>query len=213
MRTSSRTVAVLLFDEVEVLDVAAVVQVLTLAGRQWNWRPFKIATVARSAGLITTCSQLPLTAAYGLGDAPEAEIVVVPGGYGARRALGDIDTVDFVARAGERATLVAAVGHGALLVSKAGLASGLRVAVPSDAVELFGEVAPAALAVPDARLIDAGKLITTAFGAAALDVGLQLVSRTLGHKQALAVAERLGHEWHTGSAEGTLRIEIVAPSE
>jgi transcriptional regulator GlxA family with amidase domain len=213
MRTSSRTVTVLLFDEVELLDVAAVVQVLTLAGRQWNWRPFKIATVARSAGPISTRSQLSLVAAHGFGDAPEPELLVVPGGYGARRALEDSDTVELVARTGERATLIAAVGYGALLVSKAGLAPSLQVAVPSDAVQLLAEVAPTALAVPDARLIDAGKLITTSFGAGALDLGLQLVSRTLGHKQALTVAQRLGHEWHTGTAEGALHIEIVAPSK
>ena len=42
MRTSARNVTLVLFDEVEALDFAAVLQVLTQAGRHWNWRPFKI---------------------------------------------------------------------------------------------------------------------------------------------------------------------------
>ena len=45
MRTSARTVAVVLFDEVELLDVAGPLQVLTLAGRHWTFRTFSVHTL------------------------------------------------------------------------------------------------------------------------------------------------------------------------
>src|SRR5688572_11207734 len=86
VRTSSRNLAVLLFDEVELWDVASVMHVTALAGRHWNWRPFRLTTAAVAPGLIETRSQVRLEAAFGLESCPAPEILFVPGGYGARLA-------------------------------------------------------------------------------------------------------------------------------
>ena len=83
------------------------------------------------------------------------------------------------------------------------------------AVELLHELAPAVRAAAgDQRLTDAGKILSAQSSAGGLDVGLQIIARTLGIKQALSVAERLGHEWHTGAAAAPpVRIEIRRPSD
>jgi transcriptional regulator GlxA family with amidase domain len=214
MRTSARGVAVIVFDEVELLDVAAPLQAFAVAGRHWNWRPYKVFIVARAPGRIETRSQVVLEAAYGLDECPPAELLVIPGGYGARRALDDASLIEWLRARSAAAELVGSVGWGGLLAARAGLADNADIALPREAAELLGEVAPTARAASSAeRLVDAGRLVSAAESGAALDLGLQLVARTLGEKLALATAHKLAHEWTTGAgARPPLRIEISGSS-
>ncbi len=207
MRTRSRSVALLLFDEVELLDVAATLAVLSSAGRKWNWRPFKVTTVATRAGRITTRNQLVVEATGTLDDCPEPELLVLPGGYGARRMARDAALVDWVRKAGSSAELVLTVGYGGLLAAGAGLADDQELAVPVDAGELLAEVAPRARpAAVNAGVVESGHLLSAAHSALALDVALAAVARLLGQGQARSVAAALGHD-QDASAEPLL-IEV-----
>ncbi|MCA9592415.1 MAG: DJ-1/PfpI family protein [Myxococcales bacterium] len=210
MRTSARNVTLVLFDEVEALDFAAVLQVLTQAGRHWNWRPFKIDTVGAARGAIRSVSQLGIAVDHDRDGCPEGELLVIPGGYGARRAADDARWVDFARERGSRAELVLTLGWGALLAARAGLADGLEIAAPKEAAAAMAEAAPGARVLTDVRAHSADKLVSGQSGAASLDVGLLALSRVLGEKQALAVAQALGHEW-SGSAPERFRIDILPP--
>ena len=193
MRTRSRALALVLFDEVELLDVAAPLQALTLAGRQWNFRPFKVFAVAAQPGTIQTRNQLALEAPVPLADCPSPELLLVPGGYGARRALADDGLVAWLEAAGASAELVLGVGNGVLLLGAAGLLDGRETAIPKSAAAQLAEVAPLALPRPGAGVVDAGKVLTAGTSIAALDLGLLVIARTLGAKMALGVAAELGH--------------------
>lgn len=207
MRTSSRSVAVLLFDEIELLDVAAMLAVLSSAGRKWNWRPFKVTTVAAAAGRVTTRSQIAIEAEQPLAACTDPELLILPGGYGARRALADESIVDWVRTAGSGAELTLAVGHGALLAAKAGLADGRELAIPLDSRELLDEVAPQARPAVDAPgVVGSEKLLSAAFSALALDLALTAVARVLGKRQAEGVAAALGHQ--TAAADSPLVIKL-----
>ena len=207
MRTRSRSVALLLFDEVELLDVAASLAVLSSAGRKWNWRPFKVTTVAVRAGRITTRNQLVIEAAGTLDDCPEPELLILPGGYGARRAARDDALVAWARKAGSGAELVLALGSGGLLAAGAGLADDQELAVPVDAGEFLAEIAPKARpAAVGAGVVESGRLLSAAHSALALDVALAAVGRLLGQGQARSVAAALGHD--RNAAPEPLLIEV-----
>jgi transcriptional regulator GlxA family with amidase domain len=206
MRTSSRSLAVVLFDEVALLDVSAPLEVLTTAGRNWNFRPFKVFTVAAAAGRIKTPSQIELTAHGSFDTCPAPEIVLVPGGYGARKALSDDAVVGYLSRAGATASLVFGVGNGVLLLGRAGLLGETTVSIAAEASELLREQSPDAKPDSQARFRKEGKIITAATPGGAVDAALQLVSELLGRKQAVAVAVALGAAPPTKSGEG---VEIV----
>ena len=195
MRTSSRNVVVVSFDEMELLDVAAVVSVLGAAGKQWNWRPFRIVTAAASEGLVETRSQVRLEAAAPLASAPAPEIVVVPGGYGARRALSGGPALDFLASSGRAANHVLAIGNGVLLAARAGLAAGRDVATGAEVAAELAALDASARADTDRAWLESGPLFTAATSHAAIDATLALVSRLLGEKQARVTASSLGIPW------------------
>jgi transcriptional regulator GlxA family with amidase domain len=206
MRTSSRSLAVVLFDEVALLDISAPLEVLTTAGRNWNFRPFKVFTVAAAAGRIKTPSQIEVTAHGSFDTCPSPEVVLVPGGYGARRALADGAVVGYLSRAGATASIVFGVGNGVLLLGKAGLLGESAVSVTAEAAERLLEECPGAKPDTQARFRKEGKLVTAATSGGAVDAALQLVSDLLGRKQAVAVAAALGAPPPTKSGEG---VEIV----
>lgn len=206
MRTSSRNVALLLFDEVELLDVSGALGILTTAGRQWNWRPFKILAVAARAGSVDTRSQIRIESHTTFDSCDEPEILILPGGYGARRALEDTPMVEWIGRAGKKAEHCLAIGNGVLLAAKAGLCDGLEVAAGKDAAELLAELCPSARRNGTARFVDAGKLLTAPNAMGAMSASLHLVSRLLGKKQAQGVAATLGIAWAESEPGG---VEIV----
>src|SRR6187431_57341 len=99
MRTKPYATAIALFDEVELLDVAGPISVLSGAGRQWNFQPFKIDLVANRTGPIATRSALTLEATHIAATHPGCECLIVPGGYGARHAAKDAEFLAWLERA------------------------------------------------------------------------------------------------------------------
>lgn len=180
MLTRSRHVALVLFDEVEVLDFAGAVQMLTLAGRHWNWRPFKIHTVAQTPGLVSTCNQLRIEASETWADCPAPEIVILPGGYGAVRAAKNEALVSWLSAALVQAQLCCTVGTGALLLSATQHYSGETVSVPQSTANLLSEANSVLTANTVERLIVGQKLFSIRSCEASVDLGLQIVERMLG---------------------------------
>jgi len=205
VRTRSWTLAVVLFDEIELLDVAGPLEVFSCAGRQWNWRPFKALTVAEQAGRITTRGQLAIFAEHAFDTCATADFLLVPGGYGARRALDNANVLGFVKRIGESAERILAIGNGSLLLAKAGLSAGAELSVPKDAVEALAELDPTARAASEPPLRESGKLLSAAASGQAVTLALSLVSKTIGVKLAAQVAATLGLEF----AEGPTKIDVV----
>jgi transcriptional regulator GlxA family with amidase domain len=192
----------LVFDEVDLLDVAGPLSVLTQAGRRWNFRPFQIDVAAPSAGSVTSRNKLRFDATLSLEQVTPAEIVIIPGGYGARKLSETPSVQAEVARIAARAELVVGIGWGVLLLGAAGLLDGRRVAAGPDVSLLLEAVCPSAKL--DARLepvLDAPLLTARASGAA-VELGFRIVERTFGAKLRSMVEADLG-------LEAAHRIDIV----
>ncbi len=205
MRTSSRSLVVVVFPELELLDVTAPLGVFTSAGRAWNWRPFKVTLAGSTALAVSTCNQLELGPVTALADCPAPELLLVPGGYGARRALDDVELVEWLADVGRRATHLLGVGAGVLLLGRAGLLDGVSVAAPAQTVPSLLELAPSARPTALHPEVLDGKVATAVGGGAALRSALRVLASLLGERQARAVAQELGYPWEGGG----VKIEIV----
>jgi cyclohexyl-isocyanide hydratase len=117
-----------------------------------------------------------------LSAAAPAEVVLVPGGYGARRAADDPGLTAELRRVAEKAELVAGIGWGVLLLARAGLVGSRRVAASPELEPLLR--ASSAEAVFDASLepVFDAPLLTVRGGGAALSLGLEIVERSFGKK-------------------------------
>jgi transcriptional regulator GlxA family with amidase domain len=204
MRTRPYRLAVVVFDEMDLLDVAGPLEVFSTAGRKWNWRAVKAELVSSEPGLKSTRAQLGLGPAVALAACPEPELVLIPGGYGARRALEDAELLRYLERVGGGLTLSLAVGLGSLVAARAGLLRDADVAATPALEAELRELDPSLRVDTRARTALAPRAITAAQPGSAIDMGLEVVARLLGKGQANGTARELGYAWGTE----TISLEI-----
>lgn len=204
MRTRPYRLAVIAFDEMDLLDIAGPLEVFSSAGRKWNWRAIKAELVSSRDGFLATRAQLSIGPAAPFSNCPDPELVLIPGGYGARLALADHTLLDYLASIRPSLTLTLAVGLGALLAARAGLLQNAEVAtLPGLQDELRG-LDPTLIPHLDPQVVAGTRAISAAQNGAAVDLGLEVVARLLGKKQALGTAQELGYAWGTE----TLAIDL-----
>lgn len=193
----ARNVLVVLFDDVDTLDFSGPLEVLSITGQRATGPvPFTVTTVAeRKAPPITTRSGLSIIPYYTYKNAPQADIVIVPGGLGARHELHNRATLDFLREQASDAELIVSVCTGALLLGKAGLLDGLSATTHHAAFDELHSVAPLCNIVRDKRYVDNGKIITSAGITAGIDTALYIVQRLVGVDTARETAEHMEYAW------------------
>ena len=192
---STRTVALLVFDEAEVLDVAGPFEVFSVAGRRHGLEPFQVLLVAERRAPVTLRGGFTVVPHHTLAEAPPAEILLVPGGIGTRRELHNPAIIEWIRRAAADAELVLSVCTGSLLLGKAGLLDGLQTATHHAAVDVLREVAPKAVIREGERFLDNGRVISSAGVSAGLDMSLHVVERLLGTELAEETASYMEYHW------------------
>ena len=186
-----RRVLVLAVEGTESLDILGPVEVFDYADRQVPGS-YRIDVVGPTTdGQITMSNRLRL----GVGPLPEPpprhDTLVVAGGEGARRALGDPVIVDWIARASRRARRTTSVCTGAYLLAAAGLLDGRRATTHWEWCAGMAERYPAVEVDPDPVWVRDGDVWTSAGVTAGIDLALALVEDDLGAQVALAVAREL----------------------
>ena len=204
MRTRPYRLAVIAFDEMDLLDIAGPLEVFSTAGRKWNWRAIKAELISADPGLHNTRAQLQIGPAAPLDSCKDPELVLIPGGYGARLALENQPLLDYLSSLRETVTLTLAIGLGTLLAARAGLLQGSEVAVAASLADELRALDPSITANTTARSSATARCLTAAQNGSALDLGLEVVARLLGKNQATAAARDLAYPWGTE----TLSVEI-----
>lgn len=191
-----RNVAILIFDDVEVLDFCGPFEVFAVTGRDRAPRPFAVYTVAAAPEPVTARGGLSVNPACAFDDCPRPDVLVVPGGWGTRRVMNDAATVGWVAaRAGE-AEVVLSVCTGALVLGRAGLLDGREATTHPTQFDLLAQTAPAARVVRGGRrVVDAGKVVTSGGISAGIDAALHVVARLCGRQEAAETARYMEYRW------------------
>jgi transcriptional regulator GlxA family with amidase domain len=190
-----RNVAILIFDEVEVLDFCGPFEVFSVTGRRNDTTPFNVYTVAESARPILARNNLSINPAHTFPDCPRPDILLVPGGYGTRKEMHNEVLTGWVKRSAESAELLLSVCTGALILAKAGLLEGLSATTHHGALGLLKESAPKTSVLDGERVVDNGKIILSAGISAGIDMSLHVVGKLLGEAQAEETAQYMEYEW------------------
>lgn len=177
--TKQRSVAILLFDDAEDLDFCGPMSVFSMANRGLEPEPFSIFTVAEKKKPVVTRHGLTVTPAYSFENHPVIDILVIPGGLGARREVHNDIVKDWIRKNSANAAHLLSVCTGALLAGAAGLLDGLSATTHHTAFDKLQEIAPAAKVVRNKRFIDNGKIIVAAGVTAGVDAAVYMVGRLI----------------------------------
>jgi len=191
----ARNLAILLFDDAEVLDFCGPFEVFSVASRQTDPPAFNVFTVAEKPAAITARNGLSVNPRHHFADCPVPDVFLVPGGLGTRTEIDNRPLIDWIKRTADKAELVLSVCTGALLLGKAGLLAGMGATTHHVGFDLLRQVAPTATVHENRRFVDNGRIITSAGIAAGIDMSLHVVERLLGQDVAAATARQMEYPW------------------
>jgi transcriptional regulator GlxA family with amidase domain len=176
------TTGILLFDGVEELDFAGPWEVLTVAKLEGD----QVLTIAEREGPITCAKGLRVLPDTTFADAPPLDVLLVPGGQGARDRVEDAAHLQWIKATAANAQWTTSVCTGALLLDAAGLTAGRKITTHWAWVENMREHSDATV-LDDARYVVDGRLVTAAGVSAGIDMALWLVGEIYGIEHARAV--------------------------
>ncbi|MFG2776351.1 GlxA family transcriptional regulator [Streptomyces prunicolor] len=183
-----RTVLVVLFDDVQSLDVTGPVEVFAGAEAQVPGT-YRIRTASLDGGPVRTSSGLTVVPDSTLADAPAPHTLLVPGGPGTRGP--DPRVTDWLRAHGPRAERLVSVCTGAILLAEAGLLDGCRATTHWAYCAKLARDHPAIEVDPDPIYVRDGPVSTSAGVTSGIDLALALVEEDLGRDTALTIARHL----------------------
>jgi transcriptional regulator GlxA family with amidase domain len=192
-----RNLAILLFDDVEVLDFCGPFEVFSVANRFTDPPAFNVFTVAEKPGPVLTRGGLSVNPHHRLADCPRPNLLLVPGGQDTRREMNNAELIDWIKARSSEAELVLSVCKGTLLLAKAGLLDGLEATTHYGAIDLLREVAPKTTIPAHRRFVDNGRVVCSAGVAAGIDMSLHVVTRLLGGDMAEKTAQQMEYHWQS----------------
>ncbi|MBA4136505.1 MAG: AraC family transcriptional regulator [Opitutus sp.] len=190
-----RNTAILLFDDVEVLDFAGPFEVFSVTDEMAAHTLFNVYTVAEKPGTILARNGLKIVPDHTLESAPAANVLVIPGGYGTRALLKKPSLVEWVRRQAKGAEVIVSVCTGALVLAQAGLLDGLDVTTHRENLDELARLAPSARVHGNRRFHDNGRILTAAGISAGIDVSLHVVARLHGDAAATRTAQYMEYHW------------------
>jgi transcriptional regulator GlxA family with amidase domain len=190
-----RTIEVLTFPAVQLLDVTGPVQVFAsandLVANAGGAPPYRLKLVTQGDKGVTSSAGVALTADP-LSQRREAlDTLLVAGGQGVEAAAANPVLVDWVRRRATQARRVASVCTGAFLLAAAGVLDGRRAVTHWKDCARLAQRYPAVRVEPDPIFVCDGRVWTSAGVTAGIDLALALVEEDLGRSVALAVARYL----------------------
>ncbi|AFZ08844.1 ThiJ/PfpI domain-containing protein [Oscillatoria nigro-viridis PCC 7112] len=192
---ATRNVAILMFDDVEVLDFAGPFEVFSVTSELSKGdRPFAVSTVAEHPGAVSARNGLSVNPDCTISDCPPPDILIVPGGQGTRKLINNSEVINWIKDCAPTAKLVLSVCTGSLLLAKAGLLEGLAATTHHRALDLLKKLAPNTTIIENQRFVDNGKIITSGGIAAGIDMSLHVVGKLLGTAQAEQTAEHMEYK-------------------
>ena len=94
----TRKLAILLFDDVEVLDFCGPLEVFSIASRQTDPPALDVFTVVEKPGPVVAWNGLSVNPQHVLTGCPTPDVLLVPGGLGTRREMHNAPLIDWIKR-------------------------------------------------------------------------------------------------------------------
>jgi transcriptional regulator GlxA family with amidase domain len=177
-------IAFVLFDDFEELDFVGPWEVFGMASKyvDTSWNRFIVAGKPEVRAFLG----LRVPVDYTYADAPKADLIVVPGGFGTRPGMDDAELIGYLKRAGEGAQYVTSVCTGAMLLHRAGFLEGRSATTHWGAKPEFAQLG-GNTTLKDERWVHDGNVITAAGVSAGIDMALYLLGVLKGPEEARKV--------------------------
>lgn len=217
MSTPPLQIAILGFDEVEVLDLAGPYEVFTTAARMaarmagsaqgeelqaaaqsavQSAAQWQVHCISQHGTPVRARAGLVIQASRSFAQCPRPDVLVVPGGV-VDQAAQCPATQAWVAEAARHARLTASVCTGVFILASAGVVRDEPVTTHWEDLDELRRQHPGLQVRQGVRWVEHGKLLTSAGISAGIDMSLHLVARLAGQALAERTAHQMDYRWLT----------------
>jgi transcriptional regulator GlxA family with amidase domain len=185
-------IGILLFDEAEELDFVGPLEVFGVASGLVQ--SLSVLTISKDGQAIQGRYGLRVQPNYSMVDCPPLDLLIVPGGKGAReKARYDKEIIAFV-KAHASKQEIASICTGALVLAEAGILTGRRATTHHSALGMLRQYADVHV-VEGTRFVFENGVASSAGISAGIDLALELVHRHFGEKVAREVAHTMEYPY------------------
>lgn len=196
------TVGILIFDQVEVLDVAGPFEVfsVTRLNEKNNWEesstsPFRVLLVSEKLSQVLAIGGLRLTPDVSIYNCPNLDLLLVPGGWGTRKEVKNNILLKWIADMSAKTKITASVCTGSSLLGKAGLLDGRESTTHWRAFDFLREAAPKTKIRRDVLFTLTEPVFTSAGVSSGIDLALRIVSHFFGTEVGEATAQHMEYPY------------------
>ncbi|MGG2107152.1 DJ-1/PfpI family protein [Lysinibacillus pakistanensis] len=188
-------VGIFLFDDVEVLDFAGPFEVFSVTEIENDQQPFVVETVSEKGNLVIATNGLKIQPDYSFDNVPKFDILILPGGLGAReREMYNDNVINWITNQMKTVQLMTSVCTGALLLAKAGLLNGKMATTHWASLERLKIEFPHVEVQREVKFVDEGNIITSGGISAGINMSFHIVKRLLGSEVAQNTAKIMEYE-------------------
>jgi transcriptional regulator GlxA family with amidase domain len=193
-------VGILIFDDVEILDVAGPFEVFAVTRLNDEQRlqqssPFKVYLISETNKQITAIGGLRLTPDVTITECSNLDLLIIPGGWGTRKESKNRILVNWIGNQFTNDRLIASVCTGSSLLGKAGLLDGRDATTHWRAFDFLQESAPKARILKNVRFTLIEPIFTSAGVSAGIDLALRIVSHFFGTNIGQATASHMEYPY------------------
>jgi transcriptional regulator GlxA family with amidase domain len=185
------TVGALVFPGFELLDLYGPLEMYAIPSEH-----FEIRVVAETGVPVAGNGGPQATPDDLMSDGRAYDVLLIPGGPGTRREIGNAAIIDWLKSAAANARLVTSVCTGAALLARAGLLDGRKATTNKMAWTWATAQGPDVDWQAKARWVEDGDVFTSAGVSAGIDMSLAAIARLIDTDTAEAVARMAEYDWH-----------------
>jgi transcriptional regulator GlxA family with amidase domain len=195
------SVGIVLYNGVDEFEVAAPLDILGSCRKMdashghWTEHPaFSVTTVAESLGAMETSHGFSVTARTVFGQVGDLDVIIVPGGPGARLQRYPMALIDWLVYQRPRTKTLVSLSTGAFILARSGMLSHQRLTTYPAFVADIRRIEPTCSIAVRQRIVSdqGGGLISTAGIAQSVDAALGLIEKFEGIRSAEIAAKRIG---------------------
>lgn len=183
-------IAVLVFPNVQMLDLAGPIDVFHEAARQaGSPEAYKFEIVSATRGPLTASNGMKITPDATLEtSSPDIDTLLIAGSPRVNLVENDVAIKDWILKYAKTVRRMGSVCSGALLLAHTGLLDGRRVTTHWNSTARLSRMFPNVKVEPDMIYVKDGNIYTSAGITAGLDLALAMVEEDFGRATALKVA-------------------------
>lgn len=171
-----KTIKILLFDGVELLDFAGPLEVFSVASYLQDEPVLHVSTIAFKNEIQVSKTGLRIIPNE-IASANPTDLLIIPGGIGTRYIVKEEEELGQINKLIQNSEMTASVCTGALILGKLGYLKSLKATTHHLGIEDLRALDPSIQIDANERFIDNGQILTSAGISAGIDMSLHLVER------------------------------------